>query len=160
MMAMPPPYLSPLALVPVALGRNVLPLIAATTAGGAWILWFDRHAWSRRGHPILGPTWRGWRLVASDVLVHWVPLSLCIWWTLAGRPVDVWLSAAIGLGYLAAVGGPRGIEAVYRIERGGPAVLLAAAAFVAVVAVVASKNHVNTARRSGGAGRPCPSSVP
>lgn len=126
------PHLSTLALLPLALGRNVLPLLAATTAGGAWILWLDRRAWARTGHPLLG--WTGARLALIDVAVHWAPLALCVWWTVRGRAVDVWLSLALAAAYLAVVGGPRGIVREYGVENGHAPLALAIAGFCLAVA--------------------------
>jgi len=90
-------HLSPIGLFLAASGLNVLPLVAATTGGAQWIFWGDPDSWNRRGHPLLG--WTGLRLLAIDLLVHWIPLAACVVWTLQGLPVEWGLSLTVLVAY-------------------------------------------------------------
>jgi len=115
-------HLSPLSFFLAAYGLNVLPLAGATTGGAMWIFWADPESWNRRGHPLMG--WRGVRLFVIDFLVHWVPLTACVIWTLRGRPVE-WL---LSLGVLAVwavlwARSPERLADLYQVQDGHSTIL-------------------------------------
>lgn len=113
---MNPIHLSWIPPVLVMLGINCLPIAACTTAGGAWVFWLDPNAWNVGGHPKFG--WRGWKLLLADIFVHWIPLAICIWWTVTQtRSPAIWtaLIAVVYVVYLRLIKNTTE-KRVYRME--------------------------------------------
>lgn len=140
MRSLRPVHLSYVPPILVAFGINCLPLAVCAATGGTWVFWLDPRAWNVVGHPIFG--WRGWRLFMIDILIHWLPLAICIWWMMTDvrKSPALWtaLIAVIYVAYLR-FAEHMNVKEAYRIERGDLLLTVGAAGLVAGL-VVSMKN--------------------